>query len=71
VQVVPNLDVARIHIDSNDVLHNVVTKESQLMNGNVPWCGSREKDPSLIQILIESFSLPSNVVFDCYASTGL
>lgn len=71
VHVVPGLENSGINVNLDDVLRNGVTKASQLMNGDVPWRGPREKDPGFMQILIESFSLPGDTVFDCSAGTGL
>lgn len=71
IHVVPGLENSGIQVHMDDVLRNGVTKASQLMNGVVPWRGPREKDPGFMQILIESFSLPGDMVFDYSAATGL
>ena len=55
---------------SDDVVHNFTTSDTQLMNGDVPWRGAREKDPALLRLLIEATTKPGNVVFDYNASTG-
>jgi hypothetical protein len=47
-----------------------VTKDTQLMNGNTPWRGGREKDPILLQLLIESTTDVGDIVLDCTTSTG-
>lgn len=60
-----------IDVSSDDVLHNLVTKETQMMRGSIPWRGSREKDPLLLQMLIEATTSPGDIVMDCSASTGL
>jgi hypothetical protein len=60
-----------IDVGSDDVLHNLVTKETQMMRGTTPWRGSREKDPLLLQMLIEVTTSPGDIVMDCSASTGL
>jgi hypothetical protein len=60
-----------IDVGRDDVLHNFVTKDSQLMSGSIPWRGSREKDPLLLQMLIEATTSPGDIVMDCSASTGL
>ena len=64
------LDSASIVVASDDVLFNLVTKDSQLMRGSIPWRGGREKDPLLLQLLIESTTSLGDIVLDCTASTG-
>jgi hypothetical protein len=59
-----------IDVGRDDVLHNLVTKDTQLMNGTFPWRGSREKDPLLLQMLIEATTSPGDIVMDCSASIG-
>ena len=51
---VPELDSIGINVPTDDVLLNLVTKDTQLMKGSTPWRGGREKDPILLQMLIES-----------------
>ena len=48
------LDSIGINVAADDVLFNLVTKDTQLMRGTTPWRGGREKDPILLQMLIES-----------------
>ena len=48
------LDSIGINVAADDVLLNLVTKNTQLMRGTTPWRGDREKDPILLQMLIES-----------------
>ena len=60
-----------IDVRSDDVLHNLVTKETQMMRGTIPWRGSREKDPLFLQMLIEATTSPGDIVMDCSASNGL
>jgi len=50
---VEELEALGIDVSTDDVLHNVVTMETQLMKESTPWRGAREKDPLLIQMLIE------------------
>jgi hypothetical protein len=64
------LDSVGIDVAVDDVLFNLVTKESQLMRGSSPWRGGREKDPLLLQLLIESTTQLGDIVLDCTASTG-
>jgi hypothetical protein len=64
------LDSVGIDVAVDDVLFNLVTKESQLMKGSSPWRGGREKDPLLLQLLIESTTQLGDIVLDCTASKG-
>ena len=50
---VPKLNSIGINVAADDVLFNLVTKDTQLMKGTSPWKGGREKDPILLQMLIE------------------
>jgi hypothetical protein len=52
------------------LLFNLVMKDTQLMRGSTPWRGDREKDPILLQLLIESTTQVGDIVLDCTASTG-
>jgi hypothetical protein len=61
---------AGIDLYEDDLLHNFVTKDSQLMNGVIPWRGSKEKDPLLLQMLIEACKDVGDIVVDCTAATG-
>jgi hypothetical protein len=63
-------DSGGLDVANNDVLFNLVRKDSQLMNGSIPWRGGREKDPLLLQLLIESTTSLGDTVLDCTASTG-
>ena len=67
---VPELDSIGINVIVDDVLLNLVTKDTQLMRGTTPWKGGREKDPILLQMLIESTTQAGDIVLDCIASTG-
>jgi hypothetical protein len=53
------------------VLHKFTHEKNQLRNGDMPWRGGRKKDPLFLQILIESFGKPGDVVLDCNASIGM
>jgi hypothetical protein len=64
------LDPVGIDIAVDDVFFNLVTKDTQLMRGSIPWRGGREKDPLLLQLLIESTTQVGDLVLDCTASTG-
>jgi hypothetical protein len=65
------LDSAGIDVATDDVLFNLVMKDSQLMRGSIPWRGGREKDPLLLQLLIEPTTVLGGIVLDCTASTGM
>jgi hypothetical protein len=71
LQPVEELESVGIDVSTDDVLHNFVTKDSQLMNGSTPRRGAREKDPLLIQMLIESTTCMGDLVMDCTAFTGI
>jgi hypothetical protein len=64
------LDSVGIDVAVDDVLFNLVTKDTQLMRGSTPWSGGRKKDPLLLQLLIESTMQVGDIVLDCTASTG-
>jgi hypothetical protein len=64
------LDSVGIDVAVDDFLFNLVTKDTQLMRGSTPWRGSREKDPVLLQLLIESTTHVDDIVLDYTASTG-
>jgi hypothetical protein len=64
------LDSIGIDVAIDDVLFNLVTKDTQLIRGNTPWRGGREKDPLLLQLLIESTTHVGDIVLDCTASIG-
>jgi hypothetical protein len=54
IKPVAELDSVSIDVAVDDVLFNLVTKDTQLMRSSTPWRGGREKDPPLLQLLIES-----------------
>ena len=59
-----------VNITKSDALFNLTTSETQLMNGNVPWRGPREKSPLFVQALIEQLTKPGDIVLDWKAGTG-
>lgn len=59
-----------VNITKSDALFNLTTVETQLMNGNVPWRGPREKAPLFMQALIEQLTKPGDIVLDWKAGTG-
>jgi hypothetical protein len=64
------LDSVGIDVAADDVLFNMVTKDTQLMRGSTPWRGGMEKDLVLLQLLIESTTQVGDIVLDCTSSTG-
>jgi hypothetical protein len=71
LQPVRELEALGMDLAEDDVLHNLVTRESQHMRGITPWRGCKEKDPLLLQTLIESTTLTGDIVLDCTAATGI
>jgi hypothetical protein len=67
---VAELDSIGIDVAFDDVLFNLVTKDTQLMRGSTPWRGGREKDPFLLQLLIESTTQVGDIVLDCTTTIG-
>jgi hypothetical protein len=61
----PELHSVGIDVAVDDVLFNLVTKDSQLMRGSTPCRGGREKDHVLLQLLIESTTRVGDIVLDC------
>ena len=45
---VPALDYHGVDVSRDDILHNLVSREDQLMNGPTPWRGPREKSAILM-----------------------
>jgi hypothetical protein len=54
IRPIAELDLVGIDVVIDDVLFNLMTKDTQLMRGSTPWRGGREKDPLLLQLFIES-----------------
>ena len=67
---IPALEHHGVDVARDDILMNLVTKDDQLMNGNLPWRGPREKSVLLMQMLIEASTCPGDLVVDCTAATG-
>jgi hypothetical protein len=51
---VAELDSICTNVAIDDVLFNLVMKDTQLMRGSIPWREGTEKDPILLQLFIES-----------------
>ena len=64
------IENAGIDLYENDLLYNFVTKDSQLMNGAIPWMGSRENDPLLLQMLIQTYIEVGDIVVNCTMATS-
>jgi hypothetical protein len=67
---VAELDSVGIDVAVDDVLFNLVAKDTQLMRGSTPWRGGRKKDPVLHQLFIESTTQVGDIILDCTTSTG-
>jgi hypothetical protein len=59
-----------VNITKSDALFNLTTAETQLMNGNVPWRGPRDKAPLFMQALIEQLTKSGDIVLDWKARTS-
>jgi hypothetical protein len=70
IRPISELDPVGINVAVDDVFFNLVTKDAQLMRGNTPWRGGREKNLLLLQLLIESTTQVGDIVLDCTTSTG-
>jgi hypothetical protein len=70
IRPVAELDSVGINVAIDDVLFNLVVKDTQLMRGSTPWRGGRKKDPVLLELLIESTTQVGDIVLDCTTSTG-
>jgi hypothetical protein len=64
------LDSVGIDVAVDDVLFNLVTKDTQFMRSNTPCRNGREKNPLLLQLFIESTTQVGDIVLDCTASIG-
>ena len=62
------LNLVGIDVAVDNVLFNLVTKDTELMRCCIPWKRRRKKDHVLFQLLIESTSQVSEVVLNCTAS---
>ena len=60
-----------LNITESDAIFNLTDVDSQLMNGEVPWRGPREKSPEMMQNIIEELSKPGDIVVDWNAGTGI
>jgi hypothetical protein len=44
------------------ILHNFALEKNQLKNGDKPWKGGREKDPSFVQNFIASIGMSPHLM---------
>lgn len=66
----PELLNLGINLHDDGTLTNYIDCESQTMNGDIPWRGSREKHLCMFQQFIEACTKPKDIVVDFSASTG-
>jgi hypothetical protein len=71
LQPIMELEALGMDLAKDDVLHNLVTRESKHIRGTTPWRGCKEKDLLLLQTLIESTTLAGNIVLDCIVATSI
>ena len=71
IRPIVEFDSIGIDVVVDNVFFNLVAKDTQLMRGNTPWRGGREKDPILFQLLIESITQVSDIVLDCITSISM
>jgi hypothetical protein len=65
---IPETKNVGIDLYEEDVLYNFVTMDSQLMNGSIPWRGSKEEDLLFLQMLIEDGTPVGDIVVDYTAA---
>ena len=58
------------YLSRHGLIQNFTDEADQMMRGNVPWRGPREKLQSFYQMLIEAFSREGDIIMDWQASTG-
>ena len=52
------------------IFFNRIMSKTQLMHGNIPWRGARDKYPESLQFLIKALTKPGDVVFYVYTFIG-
>lgn len=55
--------------DIIDIFFNLLNKDTQLMNGGVPWRGGQEKNALSLQVFVEALTKLGVVILDAFAST--
>ena len=63
-QFVQSYEVVGVNVACDNILQNFLNKEEVTMNGNIPWCGLREKAREFLQMLVEACSSPGDIVLD-------
>ena len=58
------------YLSRHGLIQNFTDEADQMMRGNVPWRGPREKHQSFYQMLIEAFLREGDIIMDWQASTG-
>lgn len=69
-QFVPSHEAVGVNVACDDILQNFCNKGDVTMNGDKPWRGPREKARQFMQMLVEAYSKPRDVVVYCTTSTG-
>ena len=58
------------YLSRHDLIQNFTDEADQLMRGNAPWRGPREKHQSFYQMLIEAFPKEGDIIMDWQVSIG-
>ena len=58
------------YLSRHGLIQNFTYDANQMMRGNAPWRGPREKYQSFYQMLIEAFTMEGDIVMDWQASIG-
>ena len=58
------------YLSKLDLIQNFTDEADQLIRGDAPWRGPREKHQSFYQMLIETFTKEVDIVMDWQANTG-
>ena len=57
-------------IRKDGMLSNFTDETNQLMNGDKPWRGAREKNDNFLGIIFDTIRKEGDIVMDWHASTG-
>lgn len=58
-------------IKKDGMLSNFTDDTNQLMNGDKPWRGAREKNDHFLSIIFDTITQEGDIVMDWHASTGI
>ena len=58
-------------IKKDGMLTNFTDETNQLMNGDKPWRGAREKNDHFLSIIFDTITQEGDIVMDWHASTGI